>query len=68
MYEKGCAFMKAELVENLIIAHCSGDENQFADALTALASDEERKGNTPTASRLRRAYETSFGRLQKRRY
>lgn len=50
--------MKAELVENLIIAHCSGDENQFADALTALASDEERKGNTPTASRLRRAYET----------
>ena len=50
--------MKAELVENLIIAHCSGDEGQFADALTALASDEERKGNTPTASRLRRAYET----------
>ncbi len=50
--------MKAELVENLIIAHCSGNEGQFADALTALANDEEKKGNTPTASRLRRAYET----------
>ena len=50
--------MKSELVENLIIAHCSGDEGQFADALAALANDEEKKGNTPTASRLRRAYET----------
>lgn len=49
--------MKAELVENLIRAHCSGDENQFADAVNSLASDEEKKGNTPTASRLRRAYE-----------
>lgn len=50
--------MKAELVENLIIAHCSGDESLFSDALSKLASDEEKKGNTPTASRLRRAYET----------
>lgn len=50
--------MKAELVENLVIAHCSGDEKLFFEALNNLASDEEKKGNTPTASRLRRAYET----------
>lgn len=49
--------MKAELVENLIIAHCSNDENTFSNALDKLISDEEKKGNTPTASRLRRAYE-----------
>lgn len=49
--------MKAELVENLILAHCSGDEHQFSDAVSKLVRDEEKKGNTPTASRLRRAYE-----------
>lgn len=48
--------MKADLVEKLVIAHCSGDEQQFADALNKLATDEEKKGNTPTAARLRRAY------------
>ena len=51
--------MKAELVENLIIAHCSGDEQYFSEALNKLISDEEKKGNTPTASRLRRAYENN---------
>jgi SpoVK/Ycf46/Vps4 family AAA+-type ATPase len=51
-------YMKAELVENLILAHCSGDEYTFSEALNKLASDEEKKGNTPTASRLRRAYES----------
>lgn len=50
--------MKAELVENLIIAHCSGNEQLFSEALNRLAGDEEKKGNTPTASRLRRAYES----------
>ena len=50
--------MKAELVENLIVAHCSGDEQLFSDALAKLVGDEEKKGNTPTAARLRRAYET----------
>lgn len=49
--------MKAELVENLIIAHCSGNEQLFSEALNKLVSDEEKKGNTPMASRLRRAYE-----------
>lgn len=50
--------MKAELVENLIIAHCSGNEQLFSEALNKLTGDEEKKGNTPTASRLRRAYES----------
>lgn len=50
--------MKAELVENLIIAHCSGDEYLFSEALSKLTSDEDNKGNSPTASRLRRAYES----------
>lgn len=50
--------MKAELVENLIIAHCSGNESIFSEALNKLANDEEKKGNTPTASRLRRAYDS----------
>jgi len=48
--------MKAELVEKLITAHCSGNEQRFVDALNKLAADEEKKGNTPTASRLRKAY------------
>ena len=49
--------MKAELVENLIVAHCSGSEQQFSEALNTLIKDEEKKGNTPTASRFRKAYE-----------
>lgn len=49
--------MKAELVENLILAHCSGNENQFKEAVIKLASDEEKKGNTLIGSRLRNAYE-----------
>ena len=48
--------MKAELVEKLVLAHCSGNEQNFIDALNKLAADEEKKGNTPTAARLRRAY------------
>ena len=49
--------MKAELVENLIVAHCSGNEQQFSEALNTLIKDEEKKGNMPTATRLRKAYE-----------
>ena len=48
--------MKAELVEKLIAAHCSGNEQHFVDALNKLVADEEKKGNTPTAARLRKAY------------
>lgn len=50
--------MKAELIENLIVAHCSGDENAFRVAVDKLATDEEKKGNVPLASKIRRAYET----------
>lgn len=49
--------MKAELVENLIVAHCSGSEQQFSEALSILIKDEEKKGNIPTAARFRKAYE-----------
>ena len=59
MYElvrKGGFAMKAELVERLITAHCSGNEQHFVDALNKLVADEEKKGNTPTAARLRKAY------------
>lgn len=48
--------MKAECIENLILAHCSGEENRFKQAVTVLADDEERKGNVPLASRIRKAY------------
>ena len=48
--------MKAEYIENLILAHCSGEENRFKQAVTVLADDEERKGNVPLASRIRKAY------------
>ena len=50
--------MKAELVENLILAHCSGDEKRFADAVSSLAGDELRKGNVAIASRIRRTYDS----------
>ena len=35
--------MKAALIENLITAHCSGDERRFADALQELVEDETKK-------------------------
>lgn len=49
--------MKANLVENLILAHCSGDEQKFSNALQRLTDDETKKGNVATATRLRKAYE-----------
>ena len=33
--------MKADLIENLIIAHGTGDENKFKAAVEMLAADEE---------------------------
>lgn len=50
--------MKANLIENLIISHCIGDESKFSDAVYELIKDEEKKGNVPLATRLRKAYET----------
>lgn len=48
--------MKADLIENLIVAHCSGEEAKFKDAVDVLAADEERKGNVPLATKIRNAY------------
>ena len=39
--------MKADLIENLIVAHCSGDEQKFQEAIEILAADEEK---SPSAS------------------
>lgn len=50
--------MKADLIENLILAHCSGDEKVFHAAIEKLAADEEKKGNVILANRIRKAYET----------
>lgn len=50
--------MKANLIENLILAHCSGQENNFKEALFELIKDEEKKGNIPLSTRLKKAYET----------
>lgn len=50
--------MKANLIENLILAYCSGQENNFKEALFELIKDEEKKGNIPLSTRLKKAYET----------
>lgn len=50
--------MKANLIENLIVSHCTGDESKFSDAVYELIKDEEKKGNVPLAARLRKAYES----------
>lgn len=50
--------MKANLIENLIVAHCNGDEGKFEGAVDVLAEDEEKKGNVPLAQRIRNAYRT----------
>lgn len=50
--------MKANLIENLILSHFSGDESKFSNAVYELIKDEEKKGNVPLATRLKKAYET----------
>lgn len=50
--------MKSELIEALILAHCSGDESRFSSAIDKLAADEEKKGNIQLARKIRNAYET----------
>ena len=50
--------MKADLLENLIAAHGSGNERKFRDAVELLSTDEERKGNVALANRLRNAYKS----------
>ncbi len=48
--------MKTKLVIKLIEAHNSGNEDAFRDAVHALSDDEDKKGNSTTASSLRQAY------------
>ena len=48
--------MKAELIANIIAAHCSGDESSFKTAVEALAADEDNKGNSRVSSMLLDAY------------
>lgn len=48
--------MKAELIANIITAHCSGDENSFKIAVEALAADEDKKGNSRVSSMILDAY------------
>lgn len=50
--------MRAELIENLIIAHCSGSEKEFKAAIDTLAQDEARKGNVMLSERIKKAYQT----------
>ena len=48
--------MKAELIANIITAHCSGDEALFKNAVEALAADEDKKGNARVSNLLLAAY------------
>ncbi len=50
--------MKAKLIEALIVAHCSGDESEFAKALLEITKDEEKKGNVALATQLSNAYKS----------
>ena len=46
--------MKAELIANIITAHCSGDESKFKAAVDELAADEDRSSRPSSISGVRR--------------
>ncbi len=48
--------MKANLILQLIEAHCSGIEQEFETAVDQLAADEDKKGNVPLGSSIRKTY------------
>lgn len=48
--------MKAELIADIIQAHCSGDEDRFRTAVETLAADENKKGNARVSNLIRSAY------------
>lgn len=48
--------MKAELIANIISAHCTGDEAKFKAAVDELAADEDKKGNIRVSSLILSAY------------
>ena len=58
--------MKAELIANIITAHCSGDESKFKTAVEELAADEEKKGNIRVSSTILNAYKSPKSTLVKK--
>jgi len=58
--------MKAELIANLITAHCSGDEARFKSAVDELAADEDKKGNVRVSSLILSAYKGTKSTLVKK--
>lgn len=57
--------MKAELIANIIAAHCSGDESKFKTAVDELAADEDKKGNVRVSSLILAAYKGDRTAAQK---
>ncbi|MFQ7244154.1 MAG: AAA family ATPase [[Eubacterium] siraeum] len=58
--------MKAELIANIITAHCSGDEAKFKTAVDELAADEDKKGNVRVSSLILSAYKGTKSTLIKK--
>ena len=58
--------MKANLIIDLISAHCSGNESSFKAAIEALAKDEERKGNVRISNMIYDAYKSKSSTLIKK--
>lgn len=58
--------MKAELIANIIAAHCTGDESKFKAAVDELAADEDKKGNVRVSSLIMAAYKGSPSALPKK--
>lgn len=58
--------MKAELIANIITAHCSGDEAKFKTAVDELAGDEDKKGNVRVSSLILSAYKGTKSTLIKK--
>lgn len=58
--------MKAELIANIITAHCSGNEASFKAAVEALAADEDKKGNSRVSSMILEAYKGKNATLMKK--
>lgn len=54
--------MKASLILHLIEAHCSGIEDVFEKAVEQLANDEDKKGNVPLGSSIRKTYRNGNSR------
>lgn len=57
--------MKAELIANIIAAHCSADEARFKAAVDELVADEDKKGNIRVSSLILAAYKGNEGQKEK---